>query len=87
MGQLIGATLVMVVDQGGIVCLANCNFASHRACHNVTCPRCMLFIAKALSILAKHRSKHGEYQAGMADSNYLGAEYFGRERKGGSRIL
>src|SRR5215469_13184192 len=36
------------------VCLANCNFASQRACHNVTSPRRMLFISKALVILAKH---------------------------------
>ena len=35
-------------------CLANCNFASDRACNNVTSPRCMLFISKALSILANH---------------------------------
>jgi membrane protease YdiL (CAAX protease family) len=36
------------------VCLANCNFASHRTCHNVTPHRCMLFISKAVLILAKH---------------------------------
>jgi hypothetical protein len=36
------------------LCLANCNFASHRACHNVTFSRCMLFISKALLIVAKH---------------------------------
>src|SRR5215831_1201179 len=40
------------------VCLANCNFASQRACHNVTSPRRMLFISKALVILAKHSRKH-----------------------------
>jgi len=34
--------------------LANCNFAQPQACHNVTSPRCMLFISKALLILAKH---------------------------------
>jgi hypothetical protein len=28
----------------------DCNFASHRACLNVTFPRCMLFVAKALLI-------------------------------------
>ena len=38
-----------------IVCLANCNFVSHRACNNVTPPRSMLFISKALLILAKHK--------------------------------
>ena len=49
------------------VCLANCNFASRRACHNVTSSRCMLFVSKALLILAKHRSqrwrlkRRGEY--------------------------
>jgi hypothetical protein len=37
------------------VCLANCNFASRMACHNVTFSRCMLFVSKALLILAKHR--------------------------------
>src|SRR6516225_11564122 len=37
------------------LCLANCNFASHRTCHNVTPHRCMLFISKAVLILAKHR--------------------------------
>ena len=37
-------------------CLANCNFANCRACHNVTSPRCIVFISKALLILAKHRS-------------------------------
>jgi len=37
------------------LCLANCNFASCRACHNVTSPRCIVFISKALLILAKHR--------------------------------
>jgi hypothetical protein len=36
------------------LCLANCNFASHRTCHNVTSRRCMLFISKAVLILAKH---------------------------------
>jgi Tol biopolymer transport system component len=36
------------------VCLANCNFARHRGRNNVTPPRCMLFISKALLILAKH---------------------------------
>jgi len=40
------------------LCLANCNFASQRACHNVTSPRRMLFISKALVILAKHSRKH-----------------------------
>ena len=38
------------------VWLANCNFESHGACHNVTSPRCMLLISKALLILAKHKS-------------------------------
>jgi hypothetical protein len=42
------------------VCLANCNFASHRAYNhraynNVTSTRCMLFISKALLILAMHK--------------------------------
>jgi Integrase core domain len=37
------------------LCLANCNFARHRACNNVTCPCCMLFISKALLILARDK--------------------------------
>jgi non-specific serine/threonine protein kinase/serine/threonine-protein kinase len=44
----------VLLDTLARLCLANCNFASHRACHNVTFPRCMLLIAKALLILAKH---------------------------------
>ena len=36
------------------VCLANCNFASHRTSHNVTPHRYMLFISKTVLILAKH---------------------------------
>jgi serine/threonine protein kinase len=36
------------------LCLANCNFASHRTSHNVTPHRCMLFISKVVLILAKH---------------------------------
>src|SRR5271167_1833898 len=39
--------------------LANCNFASHRACNNVASSRCTLFISKALLILAKHRITSG----------------------------
>jgi hypothetical protein len=39
---------------GTSLCLANCNFAQPQACHNVTSPCCMLFISKALLILAKH---------------------------------
>jgi len=39
-------------------CLANCNFANCRACHNVTSPRCIVFISKALLILAKHSLIH-----------------------------
>ena len=48
---------VLIVSNASfrIVCLANCNFASHRTCHNVTPHRCMLFISKAVLILAKHR--------------------------------
>ena len=37
------------------VSLANCNFASPRACDNATSPRGMLFISKAILILAKHK--------------------------------
>jgi hypothetical protein len=36
------------------VCLAKCNFVIHRPCNNVTSALCMLFILKALLILAKH---------------------------------
>jgi len=36
--------------------LANCNFAQPQACHNVTSPRCMLFISWALLILANHNA-------------------------------
>jgi hypothetical protein len=43
-----------LAEQANDLCLANCNFARYRACHNVTSPRCMLFISKALLILAKH---------------------------------
>jgi hypothetical protein len=35
--------------------LANCYFDSHRACNNVASSRRMLFISKALLILAEHR--------------------------------
>src|SRR5215469_3026114 len=38
------------------VCLANCDFASHRTCHNVTPHRCMLLISRAVLILSKHRA-------------------------------
>jgi hypothetical protein len=37
--------------------LANCYFDSHRACNNVASSRRMLFISKALLILAEHRSR------------------------------
>jgi hypothetical protein len=37
------------------VCVANCNFVIHRTCNNVTSARSMLFIVKALLILAKAR--------------------------------
>jgi hypothetical protein len=37
-----------------LVCVANCNFVIHRTCRNFTSARCMLFIVKALLILAKH---------------------------------
>ena len=37
-----------------LVCLAKCNFVIHRPCNNVTSALCMLFILKALLILAKH---------------------------------
>jgi hypothetical protein len=43
----------MYLDGGKNVWLANCNFAKPQACHNVTSLRCMLFISKALLILAK----------------------------------
>jgi len=46
------------------VWLANCNFASQRACHNITSPRCMLFISKVLVILAKHSFELGPERAG-----------------------
>jgi len=39
-----------VVD---ILCVANCNFVFYRTCNNVTSAHCMLFIVKALLILAK----------------------------------
>src|SRR5215470_6977460 len=58
-------TMAWVIQQlreampfGQQLCLANCNFASQRACHNVTSPRRMLFISKAFVILAKHSRKH-----------------------------
>jgi hypothetical protein len=40
--------------------LANCYFDSHRACNNVASSRRMLFISKALLILAEHRCSRGQ---------------------------
>ena len=54
------------------LCLANCNFASQRACHNVTSPRRMLFISKALVILAKHSPSDGIHRSFANDSTLLG---------------
>jgi hypothetical protein len=53
----------VLLDTLARLCLANCNFASHRACHNVTSPRCIVFISKAPLILAKHRTDSPVLQA------------------------
>ena len=45
---------ILALPQDVFLCLANYNFASHRACHNATSHRCMLFISRAVLTLAKH---------------------------------
>jgi hypothetical protein len=43
-----------------MLCVANCNFVIYRSCNNVTSARCMLFIVRALLILAEQCTPHGK---------------------------
>jgi len=43
-----------------LVCLTNCNFASHRACHNVTSPRWIFHFKRALNSGEAQEFRHAQ---------------------------